>query len=50
MNKASDNDWFKIAPNKDAQNFATRRLLHDLKEIQEEKIPTVGVTAYPIYE
>jgi len=31
--------------NKDAQNFATRRLLHDLKEIQEEKIPTVGVTA-----
>jgi len=29
-------------------NFATRRILRDLKEIEEETIPTVGVTARPL--
>jgi len=33
--------------NKNAMNFATRRLLHDYYEIQNCKTPTVGVVACP---
>jgi hypothetical protein len=32
---------------KDKQNFATKRLIRDLKEIEDERIPTVGVVARP---
>lgn len=34
--------------NENALNFATKRLLKDLEQIQKETIPTVGVTACPL--
>ena len=38
----------KTMADKDAMTFATRRLLHDFKEMMTCKIPTVGVSAFPL--
>jgi hypothetical protein len=34
--------------NKDALNFATKRLLHDYEEIRDSRIKSVRVTAHPL--
>ena len=46
--KGKDRAILRTMANKNALNFATKRLIRDLKEIENEKIPTVGVTARPL--
>lgn len=48
--KSKNNAFIRTLANKGAQNFATKRLMRDLKEIKEELVPTVGVTAEPLSE
>ena len=43
--KSSNQALYRTLLNKDAQNFATKRLLKDIEEFQNNKIPTVGVAA-----
>jgi len=46
--KSSNQALLRTLANKEALNFATRRLLKDLKEFENNKIPTVGVSARPM--
>jgi len=46
--KSKDKALLRTLANKQALNFASKRILKDLKEIEEEKIPTVGVIARPM--
>ena len=43
----NDRGLLRTMANKKEQTYATRRLLKDLKEIETNKVPTVGVTARP---
>jgi len=43
-----DNALLSITVNEKLQTFSHKRLLKDLEEIENEKIPTCGVTARPL--
>jgi ubiquitin-protein ligase len=43
-----DQALLRTVASKDAQTFATKRLIKDLEQIDNEKVPTVGVTARPL--
>lgn len=46
-NQSSDSVLLRTLASKQAQTYSIRRILKDIKEIQENKIPTVGVSAIP---
>lgn len=46
--KSIDQALLRAQVNKKAQTFAHKRLVKDLEEIDNEKIPTVGVVARPL--
>ena len=43
-----DRALMRTAINEKMQTFSHKRLMKDLKEIENEKIPTTGVTARPL--
>jgi ubiquitin-protein ligase len=46
--KSTDQALLRTVADKKSQTFSHKRLLKDLKEIEDEKIPTCGVTARPL--
>lgn len=46
--KSLDQALLRAQVNKKAQTFAHKRLAKDLEEIENEKIPTIGVVARPL--
>jgi ubiquitin-protein ligase len=46
--RSKDQALLRTAVSKKLQTFSHRRLMKDLEEIENEKIPTVGVTARPL--
>eukprot|EP00919_Chromeraceae_sp_WS-2016_P022119 GHVR01052612.1.p2 GENE.GHVR01052612.1~~GHVR01052612.1.p2 ORF type:complete len:157 (-),score=15.58 GHVR01052612.1:4294-4764(-) len=46
--RSTDQALHRTAVNKKLQTFSHKRLAKDLAEIENEKIPTVGVTARPL--
>lgn len=48
--RSTDQALLRTAINKKYQTYSHKRLLRDLEEIENEKVPTVGVTARPLLE
>lgn len=46
--RIENNALLRTLASKKAQNFATRRLIRDLKDFETCQIPTVNVSAYPL--
>jgi len=46
--RSTDQALLRTAINKKYQTYSHKRLIKDLEEIENEKIPTVGVTARPL--
>ena len=46
--RSKDQALLRTAASKKMQTFSHKRLMKDLEEIENEKIPTVGVTARPL--
>ncbi len=46
--RSQDQALLRTVVNKKNQTYSQKRLIKDLEQIENEKIPTVGVTARPL--